>query len=301
MKKIFRIICLFISFNSWLNVSYSQLPLPGDSSSPKWSAELTYWNAFTFGGYVQVGELQYTGDKLYLSRDLGINRLMSPGIIISRRINNSSSLTFSTERFLFSGHHIVDRNIFYNGALIKGADGLSINQTWFYRIKLSFEKSFHSQANLYPTIIAGIIYDGLTFYVNGTLLPGYGKEQHEDFVTQALPYPFVGARLNKPLSPRSSLAFEMSGTYIPLFRSFFNEGGPISLKYSTADCNLHYWLKQKGFKIGIGYLWRLIRLYEYSAEDDPNDFLLKASGIQLNIRYNFPKKNEKMRKNNLGK
>jgi hypothetical protein len=290
MKKTFFIIGLFIFFNTWVKVSYSQPFLPVDSSNQKWSAELTYWNAFTAHGYVQVGEFQYTGDKLYLSRDLGINRLISPGIIISRHYRGSSSFLFSAERFFFSGHKILDRNIFYNGALIKGTDGLSINQTWYYRFKLSFEKSFHSSDNFYPTFIAGVIYDGLTFYVNGTLLPGYGKEQHEDFVTQALPYPFAGARVNKLLSPKSSLSFEMNGMYIPLFKSFFNEGGSIFLKYSTAEASLHYWFKQKRFKIGAAYLWRLVKLYEYSAEDDPNDFFLTTSGIQLNLRYDFPSK-----------
>lgn len=268
---------------------YAQSVFP-DSSNKKWSVELTCWNALKFGGYVQVGESEHTGDKLYLTHDLGMNNLIYPAIKISRRINNSSSFfTFSAGRFFFSGHHIINKNIFYNGALIKGADGVSINQTNFYRIKLSFEKSFRSSDGFYPDLITGLVYDALNFYANGTILPGYGQEQHEDFVTQSLPYPFVGARLRKSLSLKSSLALETSGTYIPRFKSFFNEGGPMSLHYATVDCGLHYWLQQKKFQLGAAFLWRLIKIYEYSAEDDPNDFFIHASGIQLSLKYDFLK------------
>ena len=275
---------LIIIFNSTVTSSYGQ---PGfqDTVSKKWSVCLSYWNAFTFSGYTQVGEFPYTGDKLSLLNDLGMNKLLYPEFTLTRHTSNSSSFNFSAGRFFFSGHSTPSRNIFYNGALIEGADGISINLTNFYRVTLGFEKRFRSSSGFYPALLTGLVYDALNFYVRGTILPGYGEEDHEDFVTQSLPYPFIGGRLNKSLSPKSYLSVEATGTYIPLFKSFFYEGGQMSLHYATANCGLQYWYKQKRFEIGIAYMWRWMKQYEYSKEDDPNDFFLKASGLQLSGRY----------------
>jgi hypothetical protein len=285
MKKVFYPIyfCIFSP------AIYAQLALE-NSSYKKWSVELAFYDAPKFSGYTQVGEWEQTGDKLFLVHDLGMKHLYCPEVRIVRRFNKNSSFSFSASRFFFSGHNIINRNVFYNGALLKGTDGLSINQTNFYRVKLSFEESFHPSEEFYPTLLTGVTYDALNFYVRGTILPGYGKEDHEDFVTQSLPYPFVGFRLNRLVSLKSSVAVEASGTYIPLYKSFFYEGGQISLHYATADVGLHYWLNEKKYSLGAGYLWRLNKQYEYSNEDDPNDFFLRASGIQLNFRFNFPPK-----------
>jgi len=275
---------LALVFNCKVIGVYGQ-PRFQDTVYTKWGVGLSYWHAFTFSGYTQVGENQYTGDKLSLVKDLGMSKLIYPELNLVHHISNASSFTFSAGRFFFSGHNNPGRNIFYNGALLKGADGVSIDLTNFYRITLGFEKSFRSSSGFYPVLLAGLVYDALNFHVNGTILPGYGQEDHEDFVTQSLPYPFIGGRLNKSLSSRSYLSVEATGTYIPLFKSFFYEGGQMSLHYATANCSLQYWYKQKRFKIGVGYLWRWMKQYEYSKEDDPNDFFLKASGLQLSGRY----------------
>jgi hypothetical protein len=43
-----------------------------------------------------------------------------------------------------------------------------------------------------------------------------------------------------------------------------------------AGCNIG--IKQKRFEIGIVYMWRWMKQYEYSKEDDPNDFFLRPRG-----------------------
>ena len=263
---------------------------PSDSiaSENKWRIGLIASEAVDFSGYVLVREAQYSGDKLSFTKHLGMKNLLSTGIFISYLLNNKSSLfSFSFQRNFFRGHSVIPNDIFFNGTLIKGSDGISINRTEFTRLSFRFEKSFNNSHKFYPEIIAGLLFDRILFKIDGTILPNSPRfEPVEGFKRQALPYPFLGTRLNRKLSAKSMLSIEASGTYIPLFKSFFKEGGPVYLKYYSADADLNYQHAQGAFTFNIAYFWRELRIYEYS-EEDTNDFFLSVSGIRFTIVYRF--------------
>ena len=263
---------------------------PSDSiaSENKWRIGLIASEAVDFSGYVLVREAQYSGDKLSLTKHLGMKNFLSTGIFISYLLNNKSSLlSFSFQRNFFRGHSVLPNDIFFNGTLIKGSDGISINRTEFTRLCFRFEKSFNNYHKFYPEIIAGLLFDRILFKIDGTILPNSPRfEPVEGFKRQALPYPFLGVRLNRKLSAKSMLSIEASGTYIPLFKSFFKEGGPVYLKYYSADAALNYQHAQGAFTFNIAYFWRELRIYEYS-EEDTNDFFLSVSGIRFTIVYRF--------------
>ena len=287
MKKNIRIIfsalLIFCSV-----ISSAQHPAYSDSlHKSRWNIGITYWNALSYDGYVRVREWEWTGDKLSLADDLGMDGLRSAGIFVSYRVKKNNVFIISFERFSFSGNAVPPNNIWYNATHLKGTDGLSINKSWLARGEFRFEKSYHPENRIHAVSITGLLCDGLKFYIDGTVLPDtYMNEPHEGWADQALPFPFLGLRLNAKLCAHSSLSLETAGTHVPLFKSFYTEGGNMYLSYSAADVSINYFLTKGKFRISGSYLYRMIEIYGDSREDT-NDFFMTASGIRFTAGYYF--------------
>lgn len=286
LNRIFILTLFIITILQSCFSTAASLPSDSIASENKWHIRLIASEAIDFSGFIQVREAQYIGDKLSLTKHLGMKNLLSAGVFVSYHLNDNSSLfSISFQRSFFKGHSVLPNDIFFNGTLIKGSDGLSINSTEFTHLRLCFEKSFNNYNKFYPEFIVGFLLDRLLFKIDGTILPNSPRiEPVEAFKRQALPYPFLGARLNRKFSEKSVVSIEASGTYIPLFKSFFKEGGPVYLKYYSADAALNYQHSQGAFTFNIAYFWRELRIYEYS-EEDTNDFFLSVSGIRFSIIY----------------
>lgn len=211
------------------------------TASPHWTFAIGVFRSFAPAGQVSVRENVYTGTPLDFQRDLGMRPWSSLQLEARYRLKPTAALSLAAEHFLFSGSATSNRDIWYNGVHMTGTDGLSPAGTVLYRIQLAFEKKIHTERKVHPVLCAGLVADFLDFHVEGTVLPDtWGREQHERFARQALPYPFLGAKLIGRLGTHDQLVAGLSGTSIPEFKSFFDEGGPMRLQYATLQAGLDY-------------------------------------------------------------
>jgi hypothetical protein len=258
-----------------------------DTIKSSWKAEVAFDHAFHTAGYVQVREFQYDGTRLSLGKDLGMKTWNSASVQLIRNFRNLSSLTVSCEYFFFHGSSVIDGNVWFNSTNLDGSAGLSINQTNLYRVQIYWNKPIRICRAISTSLDIGLIYDGMEFRINGTILPGSPRgEPREDFISQALPYPMAGFRIGKSLSKRTSLSLEATGTYIPLFKSFFIEGGNIYLRYYTVNAQLGYTLQLTHFYLTPAIHYRLLSMYENSQEDT-NDFYITTFGVNLTLGWKF--------------
>src|SRR5689334_4299667 len=128
----------------------------------KWIAGITLEQSFHIDGYLQVREGPYEGDKLSLADDLGLTSIHTVGVAIERKLTKCSSLSFSFQDIFFSTHPVFGKDIWYNGTHLKGNDGVSIGgSSYWYRMRLVYEKKFAISPSLKLSVAPGLIYDGI--------------------------------------------------------------------------------------------------------------------------------------------
>lgn len=253
----------------------------------RWNVNATFNHDVFVGGYVKVRENRYDGDKLSLGSDLGMKNWNSFSMEIGHYFWNRSGIKASFEDFIFSGSSVINRDVWFNATHLKGSDGLSIYHTQQFRAQLLYERPFHFFPNVRTKWMVGLLYDGLIFRIRGTILQNSKRnEPYEDFISQALPYPQLGLGIEKDLSLKSSLKAEINGTWIPLFKSFFIEGGHMFLHYYALNMNISYRYYIKSFYLQPGIHWRLLKTYENSGEDT-NDFFVSSGGIYFTGGVSF--------------
>jgi hypothetical protein len=219
-----------------------------------WTIGASFFNEFNLNGYIAVRENQFVGDKLSLLNDLGMKQWRSIVLNATYLVKNNSLLTFSFEDFFFYGHAVFNKSFWYNGTKMSGIDGLSPSPTQLYRTILGYEKKFNTNKKYYSSFCFDLVRDGLIFYIDGKVLPDtYRNEPYENFSLHSLPFPFAGAKLYRMLSESFVISVEVSGTYIPLFKSFFYEGGNMYLQYSTAQGGLDYNRSFKKFNTQLSF------------------------------------------------
>ena len=271
----------FLAIPAWTQVRQN------DSLHSRFQVGLGYDQDFFIDGYAQVREFQYNGTHLSLPQDLGMKTWSNVSLEASYTFQNRSSLRASFAYFFFPGISKLDHDIWFNATNLIGQNGLSIYKTQLFESRICWIKPVRLIPKIQTSFIVGFLYDGLIFRINGDILPDSPrKEPKEDFISQALPYPEIGFLLNKPIRQRSSVSLEATGTYIPLFKSFFVEGGHMYLNYYSVSSDLGYKYSLKHFFINPSIQFRTFRTYENS-EEDTNDFYIISAGIKLKIGVRF--------------
>ena len=279
------VVCSLFVFAS----SFAQQSAPADPPKkfPRWTIGLSFLTEFDLDGYTMVREKKFVGDKLDLQKDLGMDQWRSLSIAGEYHFKNNSSVSLSVEDFFFSGYAIVNKDIWFNGVHMSGFEGISPSRTELYRIMFTYEKKIHPERRIHPSLCAGLISDNLIFYVRGRILPiTWSIEQSENFALHSLPFPYLGAKLQDDLSATSFLMVEASGTYIPSFKSFFDEGGPVWLHYYTAQVGLSYGLRIKGSSVQLAMVYRCLKILQESGEDT-NDVYFSALGARIRVEHDF--------------
>jgi hypothetical protein len=269
-----------------MNPAWAQVP-QNDSLLSRFQVSLGYDRDFFINGYVQVRENQFDGTHLSLHHDLGMKTWSNISLELSYTFRNRSSIRALFEYFFFYGNSILDNNIWFNATNLNGQNGVSIGKTQLFESRIFWIKPVRLIPDVQTSLILGLLYDGLYFRINGDTLSGSPRnEAHEDFISQALPFPEIGFLLRKLIRQRSSVSLEATGTYIPLFKSFFLEGGHMFLHYYSVSSDLGYKYSPKHFFINPSIQFRTFRTYENSGEDT-NDFYIISVGIKLKIGFGF--------------
>jgi hypothetical protein len=109
---------------------------------------------------------------------------------------------------------------------------------------------------------------------------------YEAFGRQAFPYPVAGLSGAYNAGRSGTIHVDVSGTYIPKFKSFYAEGGNVSLQYSNFDLDLKYSRRVADFEMAAGGKLRRMKLFQESREDT-NEIRTFTAGPYLEVTYNF--------------
>ena len=82
------------------------------------------------------------------------------------------------------------------------------------------------------------------------------------------------------------LNVEVSGTYIPRFKSFYTERGHVYLDYSNFQADVSYSRTISAFELAIGANLRYMHLFQESPEDT-NIINTLTAGPYIGIDYHF--------------
>lgn len=252
----------------------------------KYAVGAQYSHEFLLGGYVHVREWEFLGDKMKL-RDLGVSNYPAMQIHVTRQFAGYRLLTLSYDHYFIRGSATFDRDITYNGTIIDGTRGIDVSPTRYLRLSLTYRARLWRSASFAGGYMAGVVFDHVKFYLDGEVSPRSTKnEVYEGFGRQALPYPAIGFYGRAHLGRRNYVNLDISGTYIPEFRSFFKEGGHVYLQYSLFQTDLNYSWNIFDFDVVIGAKLRYMHLFQNSAEDT-NILRMSTTGPYIGLTYNF--------------
>lgn len=253
-----------------------------DRKKPRFSAGVQYTQEFLVDGYVRVREWELAGDKMYLE-DLGMKDYPALQFHAEMTLPNDGAVKLTYDQHFLRGSAVLNRDIYYNGTIIDGRNGIDISPTTYYRITASWTGKLIQRNGLDVRYIGGLVFDYIIFYLDGKVPAASPRnEVYERFSRQALPYPFIGAAASQKVGEKGRLWLETSGTYIPKFKSFYNEGGKVHLQYSNFLADLKYSVKLRQFLLGAGGKVHHMRLFQES-EEDSNDLWMFTGGPYIQV------------------
>jgi len=239
---------------------------------------------FVLDGYVQVREWELVGDKIKL-KDLGMTSYPSIQLYAKRHLKKKRALAFAYDHYFVHGRSTFDRDITYNGTIINGRKGIDVSPTIFFRASAIYTGPLVDQAHLKIRYKVALALDYIKFYLEGEVTPSSpSHEVYEGFGRQAFPYPLIGLTGKIKVSEKSNMNFEVSGTYVPRFTSFYKEGGHVDLQYSNFLTAVDYSWLFGNFDVALGLRLRHMHLFQESKEDT-NVITTFTTGPYIETRY----------------
>jgi hypothetical protein len=265
-------------------------------SGTAYSQELRKSSSFTFGaqythefvldGYVRVREWELEGDKMSL-KDLGMTSYPAVQLNVAKHLRQGRSFSLVYDHYFMNGRSTFDRNIIYNGTIINGRKGIDVSPTRYFRISAIYTAPLLCRPNFDLQYTAALVFDHITFYLDGEVDPSSKKDEVlEGFGRQAFPYPVVGLKGTVGLDAKQNVRWEISGTYIPEFESFYTEGGNVHLQYSNFQLGIDYSRAISDFEVAVGTKLRYMHLFQESKEDT-NVITTLTVGPFIGIIYHF--------------
>ena len=151
-----------------------------------------YTQEFVLGGYVQVREWDFAGDKLRLG-DLGMRNYPAIQLSIEQSFQGRHWISLSYDRYFITGKSTFNRDIAFNGTLIDGNHGIDVSPTQYFRASLNYRCLLFKTSKSELQYSVGLVMDHITFWLNGTVSAASPRDEvFEKFGRQALPYPVLG-------------------------------------------------------------------------------------------------------------
>lgn len=245
-----------------------------------------YNHEFMLGGFVRVREWELEGDKMNL-KDLGMTSYAAIQFHVEKHLRKNRSFSIVYDNYFMRGRATFDRDITYNGTIINGRNGIDVSPTRYFRISAIYTGVLFGRPHLELRYKAALVFDHITFYLDGEVTPSSPKtEVLEGFGRQAFPYPVLGLQGKVDLGHNNKINFEVSGTYIPRFKSFYTEGGNVSLQYDNFESSLSYSRVISDFEISLGTRFRYMHLFQESKEDT-NIITTVTAGPFVALVYRF--------------
>ena len=279
MKKVFLLIIVTIVTTESFGQELAK-------SGKSFSLGAQYNHEFVLDGFVRVREWELPGDKMKL-RELGMRSYPAIQFSVERTLKKNRRISLVYDHFFMCGKSTFDRNIIYNGTIINGRSGIDVSPTRYFRVSLIYSAPLVERQNFSLFYTAGLVVDHITFYLDGDVDPSSKKDEVlEGFGRQAFPYPVFGLKGTSALIVKGSIQWEMSGTYVPRFESFYTEGGNVDLQYSNFQAGVSYSRAISDFNLSIGAKFRYMHLFQESMEDT-NEITTTTIGPYIGVVYHL--------------
>ena len=263
---------------------------PPDSVAPApWTLTAGYELARPTG-WVQVRENAIAGTRLSLARDLGVHVASTVQMTLTVPAG-AGAVGVSVAGTALRGSTVLGQSVYFNGSTLQGGTVLNTRTEAgdFLRVVVDYERRL-ARVGAGGELVgrAGLDATLLNFRLQGTLAPTtVGHETKEDFVTQELPAPFIGAELHLPLSGRVELRVGAGGGGLPWISSLRYEGGLVRLWQRRLDGNagLDVALASR-LRAGAALHYTSFAQHERSGEDG-NQFSMASTAVALHLAWGF--------------
>jgi hypothetical protein len=270
-------------------VAAQSVPSPDSLGQHHWTLRVGYEQGVP-SGWVQVRENQIDGTHLSFGSDLGVHVVSSIAVGSMRPIGSGTvgvSVTATTLR----GSTLLSQPVYFNGSTLMAGTVLKTRTEAgdFLRVVIDYAHRL-ARVGAHGELIgrAGLDATLLNFRLQGTLGPTtVGHETKEDFVTQELPAPFVGAELRSPINRRVSVHFGGDGGGLPWVSSLRYEGGLVHLTQRRLDADAGVDVALPGgLTLGAGVHTTSFTQNEQSREDG-NQVSLASTAMALHLSWRF--------------
>jgi hypothetical protein len=264
-------------------------PPPSSAVQRRWTLRVGYEQGSP-SGWVQVRENQIDGTHLAFGPDLGVHAVSAVAVGL-RRTAGSGSFGVTVTATTLRGSTRIARPVFFNGTTLTAGSVLKTRTEAgdFLRVVIDYAHPLARVGSSGELIgRAGLDATLLNFRLLGTIDPASaGHETKEDFVTQELPAPFVGAELRLPVNGRLSLHVGGDAGGLPWVSSLRYEGGLVHLSQQRldADAGIDVALA-RGLTLGAGVHATSFIQNEQSHEDG-NQISLGSTSLALGLGWRF--------------
>lgn len=241
-------------------------------------------------GWVRVRENAIIGTRLSFGPDLGVHAASTLGLKLRLPLG-TGTLGIAVSGTTLRGSAALPRSVFFNGSTLLAGTVLKTrtNGPDFMRVVLDYERRL-TRVGAAGELSGRVGLDAtlLDFRLQGTLSPStVGHETKEDFVTQELPAPFLGAALRLPLGHRATLHIAADGGGLPWVSSLRYEGGLVRLRQRRLDASAGLDLAlAPRLDAGATLHWTNFLQDEQSGEDG-NEFRMASVGGVVQVGWTF--------------
>jgi hypothetical protein len=234
--------------------------------------------AFRREGYVKLRQFDTQGDRLDLREDLGVSTWYSASFEAAWRFDGWHALSSAFEWHGFRGENSIGREVTHEGATFAEGTQLSFDRTSWWRVQAWYILTPWTSEVASLRFHAGLLMDFADVYVVAEPGPIEGeRDDHENFGTQAMPMPALGASFE--LTPLAGLriAVQARGTWIDNMPTWH---GRTKHSQSTLDARAEVGYRVGPIEFGLA-VQHHFQYLEQNNREDGNELLLHGTLLRL--------------------
>lgn len=192
-------------------------------------------------GWVQVRENAVAGTRLALGPALDVHSFYAAELSATLHPASATRVELSLASYTLRGSSTPADSVYFNGTTLAAGAPLATRTGFPHFLAITITGT-HDVARIGEGelgVSAGLSFVALTFVLEGTLAPSSAtRETQEDFVTQELPVPILGAVYRTPLGARWDLCARVSGGWLPWVNSLRKEGGTVTITQTELQARI---------------------------------------------------------------
>lgn len=249
------------------------------------------------GGFIKVRENAVQGTPLPLGSALGLDYVQRLRLGATDTLAPGRAWVLHLDLARFYGSAQFQTPVYFNGVELAPGRPLVTDtnpvNNWQFTALYRQDLVSRASGRIRLDGEVGFTYVGLTYDLQGHPFGATnsaelsGATTHEDFITQELPEPLIGARLRWRLARHWNILAQYVGGHLPRLYSQRNEGGKVYVTQTNevAQLGLSHWLAH-GVRLEFGWYDRYYMQHEQSAQDG-NYIRMNEHGLYMDLSSRF--------------